>query len=103
MADRIGALFEFPANATTVRSKVGVSWISVDKACQFVASEIPTYNLNDTVDAAKATWNSDVLSAITTTDLNNQTRLQMFYSALYKSHLLPSDRTGEYWYFPLIE
>jgi len=94
-ADRIGALFKFPSNSTTIRSKVGVSWISADKACQFVASEIPTYDLKTTSNAAKKIWNNDVLGKITTTDLSNMTRLEMFYSALYKAHLLPSDRTGE--------
>ncbi|KAI9877042.1 MAG: hypothetical protein M1830_004961 [Pleopsidium flavum] len=94
-ADRIGALFRFPSNSTTIRSKVGVSWISADKACQFVASEIPTYDLKTTSNAAEKIWNNDVLRKITTTDLSNRTRLEMFYSALYKAHLLPSDRTGE--------
>jgi len=29
-ADRISAPFEFPSNAATVHSKVGISWISID-------------------------------------------------------------------------
>ena len=92
-------LLEFPANATVVKSKVGVSWISADKACQFVASEIPTYDLNSTVQSAQKTWNDDVLSKVMIADTSNATRLEMFYSALYRAHLLPSDRTGEnpYW------
>ena len=94
-ANRVGVLFEFPANATTVKSKVGVSWISADKACQFVASEIPSYDLNATVAAAQSVWNQGILNRITTTDLSNSTRLEMFYSAMYRAHLLPSDRTGE--------
>lgn len=94
-ANRVGVLFKFPTNATTVKSKVGVSWISADKACQFVSSEIPSYDLNITVATAQSVWNNDVLNKITTTDLGNSTRLEMFYSALYRAHLLPSDRTGE--------
>jgi putative alpha-1,2-mannosidase len=71
-----------------------VSWISADKACQFL-DEIPNFDLNATANAAKATWNSGVLSKIQVADRSNSTRLEMFYSALYRAHLLPSNRTGE--------
>lgn len=74
---------------------MGVSWISVDKACQYANNELTSWNLNDTVDAAKREWSSTVLNKLTTTDHSNATRLQMLYSSLYKAHLLPSDRTGE--------
>ncbi|KAI2639052.1 glycoside hydrolase family 92 protein [Hypomontagnella submonticulosa] len=96
-ADRIGALFEFPPNTTTVRSKVGISWVSADKACQFL-SEIPHWDLEAVRDAAKEQWNSEVLSKIDVATTND-TQLEMFYTAMYHSHLLPSNRTGEnpYW------
>ncbi|XXH03797.1 hypothetical protein Hte_010203 [Hypoxylon texense] len=96
-ADRIGALFEFPSNVTTVKSKVGLSWVSTDKACQFL-DEIPHWNIEEVRDAAKETWNADVLSTIDITT-TNETQLEMFYTAMYHSHLLPSNRTGEnpYW------
>ncbi|KAK7514728.1 glycosyl hydrolase [Phyllosticta citriasiana] len=94
-ANRIGALFEFNASASKVMSKVGVSWISAEKACNFVDDEIDGWDFDDTVKTAKKTWNDEVFSRITTTDLKNVTRLTMFYSALYKMHLIPSDRTGE--------
>jgi putative alpha-1,2-mannosidase len=93
-ADRIGALFEFPSNATTITSKIGISWISASKACEFLDSEIPHWDLNTTVSQAKETWNSEVLSKIDVQS-KNTTRLEMFYTALYHAHLLPSDRTGE--------
>ncbi|KAM5450465.1 hypothetical protein McanMca71_006965 [Microsporum canis] len=92
-ADRVGAVFEFPSNTTTVKSKVGMSFISTEKACQFM-DEIRSWDLNDTVNDAKNRWNTEVLSKVTTSDTNT-TRLTMLYSALYRSHLLPSNRTGE--------
>ncbi|PVH99408.1 glycoside hydrolase family 92 protein [Periconia macrospinosa] len=97
-ADRVGALFEFPFNATTVISKVGVSWISAEKACAFLEDEIPHWDLNTTVAEAKTAWNTEVLSKIQINS-NNDTESTMFYTALYHGHLLPSDRTGEnpYW------
>lgn len=88
-ADRVGAIFEFSPDSADVTSKVGVSWISAEKACRFADEEITSWNLNDTVAAAKKMWNDEVLSRITTTDLSNVTRLTMLYSALYKAHLIP--------------
>ncbi|KAI8956480.1 glycoside hydrolase family 92 protein [Daldinia sp. FL1419] len=96
-ADRVGALFEFPPNITTVNSKVGVSWVSTDKACQFL-DEIPHWSLEKVRDAAKEKWNSDVFSKIEVASTNH-TQLEMFYTAMYHAHLLPSNRTGDnpYW------
>ncbi|KAL9056366.1 MAG: hypothetical protein Q9162_002957 [Coniocarpon cinnabarinum] len=96
-ADRIGVLFQFPANATVVRSKVGVSWISSDKAQSMLDDEIPAFDFNGTVDAAKDAWNSNILNQITLSSdaATNSTRNTMLYSALYRSHLLPSNRTTE--------
>ncbi|EEP78043.1 conserved hypothetical protein [Uncinocarpus reesii 1704] len=93
-AHRIGVLFEFPHNITKVRSKVGVSFISTEKACEFI-KEIPSWKLNDTTSAAKERWNEEVLGRITVPDKSNLTRTTMLYSALYRSHLTPSNRTGE--------
>ncbi|EZF32100.1 hypothetical protein H109_07623 [Trichophyton interdigitale MR816] len=96
-ADRIGAVFEFPSDTRILKSRIGVSFISTEKACQFI-DEIRSWNINDTVNDAKGQWNSEVLSTVTTSDTNT-TRRTMLYSALYRSHLLPSNRTGEnpYW------
>ncbi|EFR04110.1 glycosyl hydrolase [Nannizzia gypsea CBS 118893] len=96
-ADRVGAVFEFPPDTTTLKSRIGISFISTEKACHFI-NEIRSWNINDTVNDAKDRWNSEVLSGVTTPDTNT-TRLTMLYSALYRSHLLPSNRTGEnpYW------
>lgn len=94
-ANRIGAVFTFGSNTAQVKSRLGVSFISVDKACNFAGTEMPSWTLNDTVNAAVKEWNEDVLSKITTTETSNTTRLTMFYSALYRAHQMPSDRTGE--------
>ncbi|KAI1338237.1 glycoside hydrolase family 92 protein [Xylariaceae sp. FL0016] len=96
-ADRIGALFQFPPNVTNLTSKVGISWVSAEKACQFL-EEIPGWDLEEVKAAAEDKWNSDVFSKIEVSTAN-ETQLEMFYTAMYHSHLLPSNRTGEnpYW------
>ena len=92
-SERVGAIFSF--RETDVTSRVGISWISSAKACQFVNDEIPANtHLQDLVSASKSAWNSQVFSKIQTpsTDTNN---LQLLYSMLYGMHILPSNRTGE--------
>lgn len=90
---RLGAIFSF--TSTTVVSRVGISFISSTQACENVDSQIPSgTTLSTLTNNAKDTWNTDVLSKVTTTE-TNQTNLQLLYSSLYFMHLLPSNRTGE--------
>ena len=98
-ADRIGAIFTFPSDASSVMSKTGVSWISADKACQFLQEEIPDWDVASLQSQAESAWIDQVLSKIQINDTRNDTLLTMFYSAMYRTSLLPSNRTGEnpYW------
>jgi putative alpha-1,2-mannosidase len=93
-AKRVGGLFTFPEDARTIQSKVGISWVSSDKACQFINDEIPHWDLDKTVSQAKEQWNQEVLSKIDI-QTDNATLLTMFYTGLYHANLMPSDRTGE--------
>lgn len=96
--DRVGALFTWnSSDSTTVSSKVGISFISIEKACTFKDAEITSWTLNDTVHAAQEEWNTDVFSKIQvdTGPEANMTNLILLYSSLYFMHLMPSDRTGE--------
>lgn len=99
MNDRIGALFSWNSttNSSTLQSKVGISWISEDKACSFIDAEIPHWNLNTTVQMAVDEWNTDVFGKVQVPNDNNanRTKLEMLYSNLYQTHLMPSDRIGE--------
>jgi len=98
MNDRVGALFTWDDGpAAQVSSRVGISFISVEKARAYKNSEIPSWNLNDTVAAAVKEWNEDVFSKIRVPidDSANMTHVRLLYSSLYFMHLMPSDRTGE--------
>ena len=91
--ERVGAVFSF--SQTQFTSRVGISFISSAKACQFMQSEITSNtSLQDLVNAAEANWNTEVLSKIQTTETDNNT-LQLLYSSLYGMHIIPSNRTGE--------
>ncbi|KAJ5713024.1 glycosyl hydrolase family 92-domain-containing protein [Penicillium malachiteum] len=94
---RIGALFSF--SDSEVISRVGISWISPEKACNNVKSEIPEdTEFESVVDDAVDEWNTEVLSKITTTN-TNETSLTLLYTSLYFMHLIPTNQTGEnpYW------
>jgi len=71
--------------------------ISTEKAQAYISSEIPSWKLNDTVDAAVEEWNKDVFSKIQVPldETANLTHIRLLYSSLYFIHLMPSDRTGE--------
>jgi predicted alpha-1,2-mannosidase len=91
--DRLGGVFTF--NTTQVGSRVGISWISSERACEYLDNEIPAgTKLSTLVDNAKAKWNKEVFSKVTTSD-SNIANLPLLYTALYGMHFLPSNRTGE--------
>ena len=96
MNDRVGAVFSWN-DATEVKSRVGISFMSVDKACAYKNSEIPNWSIDDTMQAARDEWNRDVFSKIRvdTSEKANKTRLALLYSSLYFMHLIPSERVGE--------
>ncbi|KAI1331865.1 glycosyl hydrolase [Xylariaceae sp. FL0255] len=98
LSDRVGALFTWNTTAeATLKSRVGISFISTDKACAYIKDEIPSWTLNDTVNAAVDLWNQDVFSKvqIPLDGSQNLTNIRLMYSSLYFMHLMPSNRTGE--------
>lgn len=92
--DQLGAIFSFPEGATDVRSKVGISFMSVDKACDNVDKEIKEYDVKKVSSAAKEQWADEVFNKIDV-DTSNTTLASMMYSSFYNAHLMPTDRTGE--------
>ncbi|KAI2642292.1 glycoside hydrolase family 92 protein [Xylaria nigripes] len=104
LSDRIGAVFSWGAKShgpvksrAQVKSRIGISMISTDKACKFIDQEVTSWDLKKTVSAAVQEWNKDVFSLIRvpTDESANRTNLVLLYSSLYMMHLMPSDRTGE--------
>ena len=96
--NRIGALFTWnDSQPSMVKSRVGVSFISAEKACTFKSEELRTWNLEDSAQAARDEWNQGVLGKVrvSTDSSANKTRLALLYSSLYFMHLIPSERSGE--------
>lgn len=98
MNDRVGGIFSWNTHEElSISSRVGISFISTEKAYSYIRNEIPSWRLNDTVDSAVEEWNNDVFSKIQVPldDSANLTNVRLLYSSLYFIHLMPSDRTGE--------
>lgn len=92
-ATYVGGLLTF--DASVISSRVGISWISKEKACQNVNDEIPEdTEFLTVVQNTKNAWNSDVLSTIQTTSTNSN-NLGLLYTSLYFMNLLPTNQTGE--------
>lgn len=82
-------------NQTNVTSRLGISFISTDQACENVEGEIPRgTNMKQLQQQTRDAWNTEVFSKVATSSTNT-TKLQQLYTALYFMHLMPQNKTGE--------
>ncbi|KAH4944923.1 hypothetical protein HBI23_012930 [Parastagonospora nodorum] len=92
-SQRLGGVFTFVGSS--LKSRVGISFISTTKACANLDSEITANTeMQILVDTAVARWNDEILNKIQISS-TNKTDLQFLYSSLYGMLLIPSNRTGE--------
>jgi predicted alpha-1,2-mannosidase len=90
----IGVTFDFHTHAgQMVQAKVGISFIDTQQAHQNVQQEVPAWGFDAIRRSSVSAWNS-VLSKIQLHGETDSKRVQ-FYTALYHTMLMPSDRTGE--------
>jgi predicted alpha-1,2-mannosidase len=91
---RVGAYATFDTTRNqTVQIKVGVSFISTEKARANLLQEIPNWDFNAVRRQAEAAWES-VLSQIKIEGGTEEQR-RVFYTALFHSYYMPHDLTGE--------
>jgi len=89
-----GAWFTFAGTAErTVRMKIAISFIGIEQARQSLAAEIPAFDFDATRNQTLALWDR----ALGKIDIDGATaeQKQVFYTALYHTMLMPTDRTGE--------
>jgi predicted alpha-1,2-mannosidase len=90
----IGATFDLPTRAgQVVQAKVAISFVSTEQARATLAQETPGWQFDAIRKASSNTWNQ-ALSKIQLHGESESKRIQ-FYSAMYHTMLMPSDRTGE--------
>ncbi|PCH36943.1 glycoside hydrolase family 92 protein [Wolfiporia cocos MD-104 SS10] len=95
---QLGALFTFapnPNGTTSILARAGVSFISTEQACANAEAEIPDFEFDSVRAVARAEWN-ELLGRIQvgTEGVDNET-ISLFYSSLYRTHVVPADYTDE--------
>lgn len=90
---RLGGVFTFAEAEVT--SQVGISFISIEKACQNLDTEMDEETtLQSLTKAAQTRWNEEIFDKIQISSKSKKD-LQLLYSSLYGMFLIPSNRTGE--------
>tara|TARA_R110002060_G_scaffold57397_2_gene67642 strand:- start:360 stop:1496 length:1137 start_codon:yes stop_codon:yes gene_type:complete len=91
-----GAWTQFhPPPNNQILARVGVSFISTEKACQNAEAEIPDFGFDKVQSAAQDTWR-EKLSVIEVDATGVSEELQtVFWSGTYRSMISPQDYTGE--------
>jgi predicted alpha-1,2-mannosidase len=90
----VGAYATFDTTSNqTVQMKIGVSFISPEKARANLLQEIPNWDFDVVRRQAEAAWES-VLGQIRIQGGTEEQR-RIFYTALFHSHHMPHDLTGE--------
>ena len=91
--ERTGAWFTYSTkDQDTLLVKIGISFISEEKAKQNLEEELPGWNFEATRKDAENEWEK-ILSKIRINGTEKQKKV--FYSSLYRTFLMPVDRTGE--------
>jgi predicted alpha-1,2-mannosidase len=89
-----GAFFTFDTkDGQQIKLKVGISFVSTGKARLNIDNEIDHWDFQKVKQQAAETWNNKLQNAIVET--KSKDKKIMFYTALYHTMLMPSDRTGE--------
>ena len=90
----IGAVFNFHTHAgQVVQAKVAISFVSVEQARHNILEEAPAWNFDAVRMASVNEWNK----ALSRIQLHGETdsKRRQFYTAMYHTMLMPSERTGE--------
>ncbi|KAM0816939.1 putative Secreted glycosidase [Seiridium cardinale] len=86
--------FDVPTKDRLI-ARVGLSFISVEQACQNAEDEIPNFEFDQAVKAAEEAW-VDKMAVVEVDHFGvNDDLLKTFWSGLYRALLSPQDYTGE--------
>jgi predicted alpha-1,2-mannosidase len=91
---RAALMLHWRAGASSVvHVKVGISFVSGEQARRNVQQEMPAFDFEGVASAAAKTWDA-ALNRIDVEGVSKEQQ-QIFYTALYHTMLMPTDRTGE--------
>ncbi|KAG6147643.1 hypothetical protein E4U28_006531 [Claviceps purpurea] len=91
-----GAWVQFsPPKSNRIKARVGLSFISMDKACRNAEQEIPDFDFDKVRAAAEKVW-QEKLKPVQINNVGVSKALQRtFWSGLYRALLSPQDYTNE--------
>lgn len=92
--EKTGAFLRFPEGTATVNLKVGISFISELKARHNYEAESEGRSFDEIRAATEKKW-EDILHKIQIAPDTPDKYKRMFYTGIYHTMLMPSDRTGE--------
>lgn len=87
--------FEAPENDRQILARVGLSFISAERACQHAESEIPDYDFEAVRTSAEDAWQKKLsVVSVDPTGVNKSLQ-RTFWSGIYRTMISPQDYTGE--------
>ncbi|KAG8416052.1 hypothetical protein J3459_013811 [Metarhizium acridum] len=91
-----GAWVQFhPPQSNQIQARVGLSFISTERACNNAEAEIPDFNFKNVTRAAEKAWRTK-LNVVKVNNTGVSKSLQRtFWSGVYRTMLSPQDYTGE--------
>lgn len=87
--------FEKPTSNNQMVARVGMSFVSTEKACENAEKEIPTFDFDATLRTAEKAWKEKLnVIQIDSTGVS-EVLLTTFWSGVYRAMISPQDYTGE--------
>jgi predicted alpha-1,2-mannosidase len=83
--------------AGPIQARMGLSFVSTERACQNAEREIPdpNYDFERLVDGASTAWRSKLSPISLSANTTDATLLTNFWSAVYRTMISPQNYTGE--------
>ena len=75
--------------------RVGLSWLSIERACENAEREIPDFSFDRIVKAARKVWSAQLKPISIDSKGVDSKHLRNFWSGVYRAFLSPQDYTGE--------
>jgi len=93
-AEKTGALLSFGDAGSILQMKIGISFVSEDRAKINVATETPNWSFEEILNQTQQKWEK-LLSRIEIDKNASDSYKRMFYTGMYHSMLMPVDRGDE--------
>ena len=90
---RLGAYLKFKEGAK-VKVKIAISFVSCEKAKEFLDDEIPSYDYEAVRENAKDKWRNTL--GVIELKIQDETLLKKFYTAMYHMNIQPRNRVSDH-------